>query len=193
MPEASGLKIVACSLMVVLFGAVTTHAGFAEEAASSRDHAGELSPSAKSHRTSEERGTPGKTREGRPIVRRGVTGSIQPHRLPVPGAPVPVERNAIGLPVAHHEGIPGHYDEGHGIPAQIATPEVRGISAGGVGSFAQPKIAPLSQSPLVTTSAMNHGRINGTGLIRPTLNPSGIGGPAKARMGINGSAFRPKH
>jgi hypothetical protein len=47
--------------------------------------------------------------------------------------------------------------------------------------------------PTVTASISSKGRIDGAHLIRPSLAPLGVGGPARARSGINGTMVQTKH
>ncbi len=155
MPEASGLKIVACSLMVVLFGAVTTHASFAEEAASSAGHPQGSNWLAEPSGMSEVRSSAVKAREVKTKFMLGGPGSIHARRLPAPAAPKPAERDAIGLSVTQHEGIQQSSGEPHGVPAQSPAREAPGIAGGGVGNLAmtdgglaRPTIARPSQARL---------------------------------------------
>ena len=46
--------------------------------------------------------------------------------------------------------------------------------------------------PVTTTSVPSRGKIDGAGLIRPSVAPSALGGPAKTFAGINGTTLRPK-
>jgi hypothetical protein len=46
--------------------------------------------------------------------------------------------------------------------------------------------------PVVTASMPDRGKIDGTSLIRPSVAPTGLGGPVKPLAGINGTTFRQK-
>jgi hypothetical protein len=101
---------------------------------------------------------------------------------------------------AHAVGYGMGYGMGHGFPTRNTAPGFAGHVSGRLGSPTGPGAAPAAPnavrpnpSPVVVTAAATRGKINGTALIRPALAPSGLGGPAKAVVGINGSAFRSKH
>jgi hypothetical protein len=114
--------------------------------------------------------------------RSNVTPAIKP----------PVVRNAIGQPVksksvmvdvirlAPTAQAPGTVAKGAvGIPSP-ASP-IRPSNVGGT-----------SVHPTVTASNSSRGRIDAARLIRPSVAPLGIGGPARASNGINGTTVQPR-
>jgi hypothetical protein len=132
-----------------------------------------------------------KARDLNASVKRNAPGDFQVRRTPVPGLSEPAARNSIGVAV---------------IPRQIMTP------SGGahLGSAPQMPVAALSGTPASSSEGVGgsnlereklptaparipgRGKIDGSGLIRPTLAPSGLGGPAKVAAGIDGTAVRRK-
>jgi hypothetical protein len=129
---------------------------------------------------------PDKSRNGGARLKIGAPGNFQARRLPAAGRSDLVARNAIGLPVALHENMNGRIGERLGFTA--ASP--RGLaSARGLGGA---NIGRTNPAPIATASVLSRSKIDGAGLIRPALAPSGLGGPAKAVDGINGTTLRPK-
>jgi hypothetical protein len=51
----------------------------------------------------------------------------------------------------------------------------------------------VSSGPARMNIANNHGSVNGATVIRPANAALGIGGPAQARYGINGTAVQSRH
>jgi hypothetical protein len=109
-----------------------------------------------------------------------------------------VTRDAVGLPVAGHDGMEQESGQRHDLPALVhdraAAPTGSGANAsGGVartgGALGRPT---LNANPVVRPAALNRGTINGTALTRPSYGPSSIGGPAKPVAGISGTKIRPK-
>jgi hypothetical protein len=111
--------------------------------------------------------------------RPNVTASVKP----------PVVRNAIGQPVKSKSVI---------VDALRPTAQAPGtVGAVRIPSPAPP-IRPLnvgssSFHPTVTASNSSKGRIDGARLIRPSVAPLGVGGPARASNGINGTTVQTKH
>lgn len=115
--------------------------------------------------------------------RSNVTPAIKP----------PVVRNAIGQPVksksvmvdtlrlAPTAQAPGTVAKGAPSIRSPASP-VRPSIVGGTGVHST-----------LTASISNRGRIDGARLIRPSVAPSGIGEPARASNGINGTTVQPRH
>jgi len=104
-------------------------------------------------------------------------------------AGIAVVRNALGVPVARPAGgfaVGEHF--GPPPPAVTAAPHtaVTFISTG------NPDIGRQDVHPVAGVRIPNRSKIDGAGLIRPSVAPSGLGGPAKTAAGINGTAFRPK-
>jgi hypothetical protein len=93
--------------------------------------------------------------------------------------------NAIGQPV-----IPS-------INIAVALPPLPAPQRSGVvvppiihgGSAARP----VSSATMRVNVANNRGSVNGATVIRPANGPSGIGGPAAARYGIDGATVQNKH
>jgi hypothetical protein len=132
--------------------------------------------------------------EKSPIGRPKFGEPDRSHVRPVSGATAPVVRNAIGIPVARHEGTM----IGNGVRTgnTVELPRSSSASVGHaepLAGAASPLGVHQSPQPTATASVASRGRIDGTGLIRPALAPSGLGGPAKVAGGINGTAIRPKH
>jgi hypothetical protein len=99
-----------------------------------------------------------------------------PVNVPAAGAPSAVTRNAIGVSIAPHETLPG---------STVAGTVVHGPNPPAGAAF-----GPIGHpAPIVNASP---GKIGGTSLIRPTLAPAGLGGPAKPVAGINGTTLRPR-
>jgi hypothetical protein len=106
-----------------------------------------------------------------------------PHAI----APVaPVIRNSIGMTV--HPIVNGSDHLRPASPAGAGMPNT-------VPRAGETKSGPVSvpQHPIVNASAVNQGRIAGPGLIRPTPALSGLGGPAKTAVGVNGTTIHLKH
>ncbi len=111
-----------------------------------------------------------------------------------PRASVPsnaVTRNAIGLPVAHDNMTDGGARFGAtGQPNAILMRPAGGTTHADAGR-GEPNIG--RQSPLPSgANTASPSKTDGVRLIRPSLALSGIGGPAKAAAGINGTMVRPK-
>ena len=180
MTTENGSRIGACLLAVILLSATLTRVTFAADPASG------VHDSGGSNRSAEPSGSRS-PRHVKPSLKTGTAGIIHARRRLARGAPEHVERNAIGLPVAQHEG-----------PAQISGREAPGIAEGARGlaktdgGLDRPTIARPSATPIVGAPLMQRGAITGTGPIRRSSSPSGLGGPAKVAAGINGTKFRPK-
>ena len=122
-------------------------------------------------------------------------GAIPPLKLPgAEGGPV---RNAIGVVVpVSGQGL------GHAVPGSMTSAGIGargpgsgvvgiGTATGNVGSAdaRRSAIAPnAATSPVAHTSG-----ISGTTMGHNASGPGYIGGPAKDRSGINGTAMRPRH
>ncbi len=114
-------------------------------------------------------------------------------------SPGGVTRDAIGLPVARHDGMEQGRGQRRDLPVlghdPAAAPTGFGANASGGlartgGALGRPS---SSASQIVRPAALNRGTINGTSLARPGLSPSSIGGPGKPIAGINGTTIRPMH
>jgi hypothetical protein len=144
--------------------------------------------------------TSDKARDVKSNFRISVPGNIHTRRLPASGTLNTGARNAIGLPVTRHESTQERSGESHGVPVQSAAHENPGLAASGAdnlaktdGGLERAAIERPSPSPIVSTPVAQRGAINGTGLVRPSSAPSGLGGPAKVIVGINATTIRPKH
>jgi hypothetical protein len=105
----------------------------------------------------------------------------------------PFARNAIGQPVksknltanAPHLApslqAPGTVAN-HGLPVSRPASPVLPLNVGRANVH-----------PTTTASNLSNGRIDGARLIRPSVSPVGVGGPARARNGINGTTVQTKH
>lgn len=116
----------------------------------------------------------------------------QSHHTAVPSAPV--ARDAIGLPVVRHDVTVGKGGE------SVPSPPAAGGATGKTASFTKPGsqserpgVGAQHPGPIANGGTANQGRIAGANLIRPGLAPTGLGGPAKAVAGINGTTIRSKH
>ena len=105
----------------------------------------------------------------------------------------PVVRNAIGQPVkstnitidasrlARSPQSPDKVAKGTERIPSPASP-IRPLNLGSTGVH-----------PTVTASISSKGRIDDTHMIRPSVAPLGVGGPARASSGINGTTVQTKH
>jgi hypothetical protein len=128
-------------------------------------------------------------------------GMPQLHRPPV--AQGRGLRNAIGVPIAHPEGLMRGNGErhevtpaapGHATQALGATPGESGGVAKLQGSIGAFRTGHPSPSPTPAKAAPNPATIGGNAAVRPGSSPSArLGGPARTETGINGTAVRPKH
>lgn len=130
--------------------------------------------------------TPNKTREVKP------SALAKPENFPAHQVQPsnPIGRNAIGQPVGPPAGA--HPAELHFGPA-AAAPQTPQHAVSTVTSSRDAKVGQQNFQPIAGVNLPSHSKIDGAGLIRPSLAVSGLGGPAKTTAGINGTAFRPKH
>jgi hypothetical protein len=99
----------------------------------------------------------------------------------------PTARNAIGQPVVSPapKDFPGAQPP---LPAlQRSGAVLPPIIHGG------PTAPPVSSGPGRVNIANNRGSVNGATVIRPANAPPGLGGPAQARYGINGTTVHKRH
>ena len=95
-------------------------------------------------------------------------------------APAPVEtRNSIGVAVTPAKSATTGNEQmpKPTVPKPIAVPAVDRSAI---------------VRPVATASIPDRGKIDGSRLIRPSVAPTGLGGPAKFIAGINGTTFREK-
>jgi hypothetical protein len=95
------------------------------------------------------------------------------------GAIAPTSRNAIGQPVVAPKNLTGVQSPVPALQRPVSPPLVHGV----------PVAAPVSSGAarVNVANAANHGSINGATVIRPSTAPAGVGGPARAANGINGT------
>jgi hypothetical protein len=99
-------------------------------------------------------------------------------------------RNAIGQTVAQPKGAQAHVSPA--LQTSGATPQP--VLHGGTASAPVVSSVPArSNTPAVSVANLPSRSINGAAVIRPAVPPSGIGGPARATHGINGTAVQNKH
>jgi hypothetical protein len=197
MAAESGLKIGRSIVALLLFGAPATQPSFAENATSGARSKAEQAAGAKEWRSPggmhglkgsgpKSGGVKAPAGQGAPTVAKDVNATGLRARENA--------RNAIGQPVVHQPAVGGS-------PSMVQRPAVTlGVTGNKPGSLANanagvggPGYLRSNASRTVPAAAVSRGRIDGAALIRPGVAPSGLGGPAKAVAGINGTAIRPKH
>jgi hypothetical protein len=116
-------------------------------------------------------------------------------------APTTVVRNAIGVPI--HRPRADNEESQKKIPGQIGAgatlkPHAGNASTNVVGLGLRPQVpnslttnGPSPPSP--TIAMINHSSISGSIMLRPSITPGVIGGPAKNIVGLNGTTFRQRH
>jgi hypothetical protein len=99
----------------------------------------------------------------------------------------PIVRNAIGQPEAPAKNFAGAQPTQPALqrPGSLSAPILHG------GSGAPPFVSSAARVNVANTAT--RGSVNGATAIRPAAGPSGIGGPAQTRYGINGTAVQSKH
>jgi hypothetical protein len=105
-------------------------------------------------------------------------------------ATTPAVRNAIGQPVAQPKGAQAHVSPA--LQTSGATPQPV-LHGGAASAPVGPSVPARSNAPAVNVANLASRSINGAAVIRPTVPPSGMGGPARAMHGINGTAVQNKH
>ncbi len=122
--------------------------------------------------------------------------------LSTPRASNRTVRNAIGLPIVQHENTERRDGEQPYSRSVLPNPaagtmgvarSTTGDLATFEGSLGRPIVPAPNARPVVRSVVVNRGTINGTGLTRPGVGPSGIGGPKKPVTGISGTTIRPAH
>jgi hypothetical protein len=110
---------------------------------------------------------------------RGQTGATTPK--------TPIVRNAIGQPLTPAKNFAGPQTTLPALqrPGSVSPPVLHG------GSAPPPFVSSAARVNVANTS--NRGSVTGATAIRPAGGSSGIGGPAQARYGINGTAVGNKH
>jgi len=114
-------------------------------------------------------------------------------------APPTVVRNAIGVPL-HSQGTDNKGSQGK-VPDQAGVGGTPKLAAGNGGGVAGLGLRPQASNPVLAnglhspaTTTMNQLSIGGNVMLRPTIAPSVIGGPAKNVVGaLNGTTFRQRH
>ena len=111
-------------------------------------------------------------------------------------------RNAISVPIVPHESVERHdgeYPYSRSVVRNPAagTPGGVGGATGGLAktedSLGRPTVPASNARPVIRSVVLSRGTIDGTGVTRPGVGPSRVGGPAKVVSGINGTTIRPKH
>lgn len=98
----------------------------------------------------------------------------------------PIARNAIGQPVVSPKNLAGSQPvAGLQRSGAVAPPIPHGATA-------PPPAVSSAATRVNLASTINRGGVNGATVIRPTAGSSGIGGPAQAAYGINGTTVRNK-
>lgn len=105
-----------------------------------------------------------------------------------------VRRNAIGVHLPPRE-------ESRTVPIVVHGPTVApGVGIGAIGGMGKSlNVSPrerLVHGPpalRMVTAPANRGTISGTAMTKPGTSISGIGGPAKSVVGINGSTIKPRY
>ena len=105
-----------------------------------------------------------------------------------------VRRNAIGVHLPPRE-------ESRTVPIVVHGPTVApGVGIGAIGGMGKSlNVSPrerLVHAPptlRMVTAPANRGTISGTAMTKPGTSISGIGGPAKSVVGINGSTIKPRY
>jgi hypothetical protein len=134
-----------------------------------------------------------KNRDANVSLKISAPGNSQARRVPTAGLSDVVARNAIGQPIGEHDAIAGSGGErvGSAVSPAGALGGTTGLAKPS-GGLSGPSFGQQNPHPISTASIVSRGKIDGAGLIRPPLAPAGLGGPAKAVAGINGTTFRPK-
>ncbi len=104
----------------------------------------------------------------------------------------PVVRNAIGQSITEQGPAVGAMHSGAVMQRPAAVSGGNAAPANFARASGEPDSARQSPHTIATASIVNRGKIDGTGLVRPAVAPSSLGGPAKAAAGINGTTLRPK-
>jgi hypothetical protein len=140
-----------------------------------------------------------KARPANSTFRIGTPGKIFGRRISPPGTAEPVTRNAIGLPLARREAVPGPGGS-QGGTARIPThEEPPGIGESGIanidrpeGELLRPAIIHPGVNPTVGAPPARRGTIAGSGFVHPGSGLSVLGGPSKVVTGINGTTVQPR-
>lgn len=194
--EESGVRIVWHLLAIALIGTWITPACLAAEVA--RDGAGSDAIDTRNTVESRRLGGQGAVREGNAkLLRRSASRLGLPRRWSAHERVHEVTRDAIGLPVAHHDGTEQEHGQRHDLPALVhnLSPATTGYGTNRSGSVAKTSGTfghSPNANPVVRPAGLNRGTINGTNFARPGSGPSGIGGPAKSLAGISGTTIRHK-
>ncbi len=120
-----------------------------------------------------------------PSVKTANPRNSLPNRTGATTMTAPTAHNAIGQPVVSPKNFLGARPL---LPTpqrlgSVSPPTIRGAVA----------LPPVSSGTARVSVANNRGSVNGATAIRPADAPLGIGGPAQARYGINGTTVQNKH
>jgi hypothetical protein len=182
------LKFGLSSLAIALLVATSMQPSFAKEHRAHRAGSASKSPSAQDDKpkganpadsqakeTSDAPVTVSPPRD--PSVKREMPLNLQTRRAPVPAPQNPVPRNSIGEIAAPHESMT--VIDGRRLSSAAPAPVL-----GAIG--------PPHPGPVVSVTIPSRGKVDGAGLIRPFVALTGLGGPAKVVVGINGTTLRSK-
>ncbi len=212
------LRIGFCLAAVALLGGATLRAGFAEDAPKERsDGKAANSTAAPSTATDAAVKGTGAPAAGKTLDDIDTRISVQPHgngarpqdaarpkaKIVSPSlgnlrrrafAPrqYHVMRNAIGVAVPEREAVVRHGVEHPAVlPVAHPIPGAGGLAAGASKPKAEIHIDRLvpHPAPLNNVTALNRATINGSNAIRHGSALSGIGGPARTTIGLNGTAI----
>jgi hypothetical protein len=102
-------------------------------------------------------------------------------------------RNAIGQPVVQPKNFTGTQTHVSSALQTSGAPPQPVLHGGTASAPVVSSFPARSNAPAVNVANLPSRSINGAAVIRPAVPPSGIGGPARATHGINGTAVQNKH
>jgi hypothetical protein len=213
----SRLRIGVYLLAVALFGALPVPAAFAEDADGTHNNGSGANPSAATGGSQAPSGEDAISASGgREPDDIDTRITVQPHRVngkpdkatdlkAKPNAPAvknlhrrtfsasrastATVRNAISTPITSPQGVE-RQEGAHLYAPSISHGAAAGTSARPEVGIVRPNVSQQFANPPAPTF-LNRG-VGGTSVSRRG-GPSGIGGPAKTTVGINGSTIRPAH
>lgn len=121
--------------------------------------------------------------------------SLHSRQLALPGRSRSEHRNTLGLAASPRDVTDGQSIAKSRLQASQRLPTTSASKPGGLlppnEGFGQPPVA--RSIPTLIRNSLNRGAIDGSVLVRPSLAPASVGGPAKLAGEINGTKFRLKH